>query len=320
MTMTMTMKGGPEKWRWFLHDEGLLTSESRAALDATTATVKDILEMQEEPIPMLPTIEMALRWLESAQNHRLPALQFALERAQKTLHVMDEKVQYQQVLVGRRKRPQSTTTFARGVPQKSSLDTFQVVWAAHCGVIEEARMYYERVGCPKEDVGSHPWQILPSLLLEDTSVVWTVDRMQLLRLDVTELVSFLECRRLFANKLLVRVTDTEDTSRLEEWELSLQKLLEETTKRCVALSIQPTISPSDLLLLEQRLQESKDHLAEAERQQQSAKDALAVKKEELEAVQRHVMMVKSQLEKEITVLLQLDNDDFICIQLNMNGT
>lgn len=316
--MTMTMKGGPQKWRWFLNDEGLLASESRASLDATVIIVEDLPQLHEEsiPIPIVPTIESALRWLESAENHHLPALQFSLERAQKTLHVMDEMVQYHQVLVARQKRP-LTKSLSRDQPPKSSFDTFQTVWMAHCGVVEKATQYYGLVGCPKEEMGSNPWQILPSLLLEDISVVWNVDRIQLLQFDLTELVSFLQCRRLFANPLLVRVTDKEDISRLEGWELSLQKLLEEATKQCVAFSLQSTASPSDLL--KQRLQQSKDQLTEAEQRQQSAKHAVAMKHNELEAVQRRVLMVKTQLEKEITVLLQLDNDDSICIQLNINS-
>jgi hypothetical protein len=314
------MKGGPQKWRWFLNDEGLLASESKASLDATPIIVEESPRLQEESIPIVPTIvptiESALRWLESSQNYHLPALQFSLERAQKKLHVMDEMVQYHQSLVARPKRP-LTKTLARDQPPKSSFDTFQTVWMAHCGVVEKVTQYYGLVGCPKEEMGSNPLQILPSLLLEDISVVWSVDRIQLLRLDLTELVSFLQCRRLFANPLLVRVTDTEDTSRLEEWELSLQKLLEETTKQCVALPLQPTVSPSDLL--EQRLQPSKDQLTEAKQRQQSAKHAFEMKHNELEAVQRHVILVKTQLEKEITVLLQLDSDDSICIQLNINS-
>jgi hypothetical protein len=315
------MKGGPQKWLWFLEAEGVLVTD-----DSDSPSLEDPSNMLLDR-PIIP-IEKALRWLEYARNHILPILFFSLERAKKQLQVAEAGVQHRQRIVQRYHincdpSPAGTGASAAAAASATSAtaptsvteSTMAVVWSTRRSFLQEVMTYYSP---PKEEGDS--LEILSTLLESSEEPSWDVleGNLQSIQLALVELVAFVKCRRALpaVPSYLVAAIDEDQHSprRLEEWEQQLQATIEDFFEpRRKRLAVQEDELQA---LCHMRWQESKERLVKAEQALRQAKDLVVSKEEELAAARRSVMSIKQKVEEEIVALLKLgDDDDPICIEV-----
>ena len=286
----LIMKGGPQKWRWFLQDEGILLQDH-------SITVKDDTTM---------TMEDALKWLDETQNYTLPALLFALHQSKEQLKVADAMVNLR-----RKKLQQQIPHEVLPSSSRTGNDWIPALVSKHQMLFQHATSYYTSF-CRKQQSFSHLMlRILPTLLICSSERDVECDP-QLLQLDLIELAAFVKSRKACMNRWSLTFRVCDEDSDLDSWDQQLTEIIKDSFWNNNGGKMH-----NDDTLQERRAWEAQLLVTKAEETRQEAKDTVTRRQEKLAETRERMVVIKARLEQEIAMVLQMEEEQ-ICIQL-MDG-